>query len=332
MKDWKFLDNIDFKNHDGVALPIINDFMRNQFYDCILLGKVRNQRCMDIGFGTGLLSLLALKHGASSILAYESDLDRYHLGSQIIQLLKLQDQITLLNERYTHDRGLDKIDVIITETVDGNLWYEGLYKSFPRHIGKMFLPGQYFLEIHAVPISTSFARGLMQYQTDCDQFAPGIDLHEHFVACINLMLAKKYIQPIKSQNKVDIAPGIHMVEMSHTVWGQNAYARAIQNGSCVAKYTLDANTLHITTETVDTPIVIKPIDFDCRQHELVINTRQWQNQTVLIVPRAGMQHHTSKLYLDTGHWGTTKYPIILHYPQKPLTVTHRFTSGAINYN
>lgn len=327
-----FLNNIDFKNHDGVNLPMINDFMRNQFYNCVLLNNVRDQHCMDIGFGTGLLSLLALKHGAASVLAYESDPDRYQLGVEVIRLLKLQNKITLVNQRYTHDCGLDMIDVVISETVDSNLWYEGLYKSIPRHLGKVFLPGHYFLEIHAVPISTSFARGLMQYQTESNQFAPGIDMQEQFVSCINLMLAKKYQLPIKSRRTSNLEPGIHTVETSHTVWGQNAYARAIQNGSCVAKYTLDANTLKVITETTNTPATIKPIDFDCRQHELVIKTDQWQDQTVLIVPRAGMQHHTNKLYLDTGHWGTTKNPIIIHCPQKPLVVTHRFTSGAINYN
>jgi predicted RNA methylase len=58
-----FLDRVDFENHDGVYLSMLNDVARNHFYDQILT-EVRNQHCVEIGFGTGLLSMLALKHGA----------------------------------------------------------------------------------------------------------------------------------------------------------------------------------------------------------------------------------------------------------------------------
>jgi predicted RNA methylase len=94
-----FLDRVDFENHDGVYLSMLNDVARNQFYDQILT-EVYDQHCVEIGFGTGLLSMLALKHGARSIVAYESDPDRYRLGCEVIKLLGLQDRITLINQRY----------------------------------------------------------------------------------------------------------------------------------------------------------------------------------------------------------------------------------------
>ena len=43
---------------------------------------------LEIGFGTGFLSMLALKHGARSIVAYESDINRYQLGCEVIKILK----------------------------------------------------------------------------------------------------------------------------------------------------------------------------------------------------------------------------------------------------
>ena len=89
----EFLKRIDWHNHDGVNLGMINDFMRNQFYDRILSRYVRDQQCTDIGFGTGLLSMLALKHGAKHIRAFESDPDRFQLGCEIISRLGLHDQI-----------------------------------------------------------------------------------------------------------------------------------------------------------------------------------------------------------------------------------------------
>jgi hypothetical protein len=319
----KFLDHVDFENHDGVNLAMINDFMRNQFYDHVLENRVQGQRCMDIGFGTGLLSVLAIKHGAANIVAYESDVDRYELGCQMIELLGLQDRITLLNQRYDHTMGLHNIDVVFTETVNGNLWWEGLYNSIPRTAGYQFLPGQYFLEMHAVPVPEAFAHGLMEYSEERRQFAPGINIDEKFVSAVNLMITKKYQLPVRPKNKTVLQPGIVYFERQQsTVWGHTPYQRAVVRGQCVAKYVLD-----IQHNTIND----QPIDFDQRRLELHINTDQYQDQTVLIMPRVGMQHGSDKMYLDTGHWGPTEDPIILHKPTGNLVVTHDLHNGKISY-
>ena len=319
----KFLDRVDFKNHDGVNISMINDFMRNQFYDRVLENRVQGQRCMDIGFGTGLLSVLAIKHGAANITAYESDVDRYKLGCQMIDLLGLQDRITLLNQRYDHTMGLNDIDVVFTETVNGNLWWEGLYNSIPRTPGYQFLPGQYFLEIYTVSIPDAFAHGLMEFSEDSYQFAPGIDIDKKFVSAVNLMITKKYHLPVKPKNKTVLQPGIVNFERQQsTVWGRIPYQRAIAQGQCVANYVLD-----IENNTVNS----RPIDFDQRTLELNINTDQYQDHTVLVVPRAGMQHGNNKMYLDTGHWGPAEDPIILHKPKGNLVVTHDLHNGKISY-
>jgi hypothetical protein len=319
----EFLQRIDFENHDGVNLPMINDFMRNQFYDRVLEHRVQGQHCMDIGFGTGLLSVLAIKHGAIDIVAYESDVDRYELGCQIIELLGLQDRITLLNQRYDHTMGLRNIDIVFTETVNGNLWWEGLYNSIPRTSGYQFLPGQYFLEIHAVSIPEAFAHGLIAYSEDSYRFAPGINIDEKFVSAVNLMIAKKYCLPVQPKNKNVLQPGIVNFERQQsTVWGQTPYRRAIAQGQCVANYVLD-----IQRNTVND----RPIDFDQHILELHVDTDQYQDHTVLIVPRAGMQHGNNKMYLDTGHWGPAENPIILHKPKGNLMITHDLHDGKIAY-
>ena len=145
-----FLERIDWQNHDGVNLGMINDFVRNQFYDRIIGRYVQDQNCTDIGFGTGLLSMLALKHGAKHIRAFESDLDRFQLGSEIINRLGLQDRIELINERY--DNLYHPTPITFTETVNGNLWWEGLWNSLPCDDKSIFLPGEYFLELWAVEV------------------------------------------------------------------------------------------------------------------------------------------------------------------------------------
>lgn len=318
-----FLNNIDFKNHDGVNLAMINDFMRNQFYDRVLAHNVNNQHCMDIGFGTGFLSVLALKHGAKHITAYESDRDRYQLGCKMLDMLQLTDRITLLNQRYTHRTGLSGIDVVFTETVNGNLWWEGLYSSVPRHPGTKFLPGQYFLEIHAQSIPESFARGLIEFCEDQYRFAPGVDIDDRFVSAVNLMVCKKYNLPIRPRQHVELNQGIVCFTRQHsTVWGWIPFQRAVTQGQCVDQYVFDIETSKINNQD---------IDFDQQEFTMCIDTSAWYDQTVLIVPRAGMQHRGDRMYLDTGHWGPTEDPIILHRPQGPLVVTHNLQNGKITY-
>lgn len=333
MTNWDFLKRVDFEQHDGVYLHMLNDFMRNQFYDRVLMNNVHDQRCLDIGFGTGLLSVLALKYGARSIVAYESDQNRYQLGCELIKLLNLTD-ITLLNQRYDYTMGLDNIDVVFTETIDGNLWNEGLYSSIPRRPGKKFLPGQYFLEIHALPIPESLAHGLIEYSTNDFQFAPGIDIDERFVAAVNLMIATKYNlstksfkrrlkEPVCPRQQINFNPGIVKFTIPQsTARRWIIVQQAVTQGSCVGQYVLDINAGRINTD---------PIDFNQPTYKFCIDTTDWQDKTVLIMPRAGMQHGQDKMHLDTGHWGTTKDPIILHRPTGALMVTHNLHTGKISY-
>jgi hypothetical protein len=296
-----FLDCVDFENHNGVYLPMINDVARNQFYDSIL-HEVQDQDCIEIGFGTGFLSMLALKHGARSIVAYESDSDRYRLGCEVIKLLKLQDRITLLNQQYTHDCK-HPATVIFTETVDDNIWGEGIYNSFPRHPGKKFLPGQYFLKLHAIPISTAFAMSLMQSHKK-NYFAPGVDVDTKFVSYINLLLAKKYNNPINTQ--LELPTGV--IDLSP----EKSYAHWIGKDTCVAQYVIDANTPFENELTKEFSIDIT-------------------NQPVLIVPRAGMRHNEHEIYLDIGHWTLPVYPVVVNCPNSKLVFVHDLHTGKITY-
>jgi len=296
-----FLDRVDFENHDGVYLSMLNDVSRNHFYDQMLT-EVRDHDCVEIGFGTGLLSMLALKHGARSIVAYESDPDRYRLGCEVIKVLKLQDRVTLINQRYDHTCEHEQ-EVVFTETVDDNIWGEGLYNSLPRQPGKRFLPGQYFLEIYAVPISAAIANGLIQAHEE-NYFSPGVDVDPGFVSYVNLLLSKKYNKPVKS--KVGLPKGVTELTPMST------YIDWTNNNTYAGRYMVDAN-----ASFVDQPI-----------RQLQVDTVK---QPVLIVPRAGMQHGSERLYLDTGHWKPSANPAVINAPNSRVIVEHDFRTGKITY-
>ena len=296
-----FLDRVDFENHDGVYLSMLNDVSRNHFYDQVLT-EVRDHDCVEIGFGTGLLSMLALKHGARSIVAYESDPDRYRLGCEVIKVLKLQDRVTLINQRYDHTCKHDQT-VVFTETVDDNIWGEGLYNSLPRQSGKRFLPGQYFLEIYAIPISANTASSLIQAH-EKNYFSPGVDIDSQFVSYVNLLLSKKYKKSIKS--KVGLPLGLTELTTMPT------YVDWATNNTYAGRYVVDANAQFVN-ESV---------------RRLQVNT---DKQPVLIVPRAGMQHGSDRLYLDTGHWKLPANPAVINAPNSQVMVEHDLHTGKISY-
>jgi hypothetical protein len=302
-----FLNRIDWHNHDGVNLGMINDFMRNQFYDRILSRYVADQRCTDIGFGTGLLTMLALKHGAQHVRAFESDTDRYQLGCEIIKQLGLEHRVELINQRY--DRHCKPTPVTFTETVNGNLWWEGLWNSLPQDSQSIFLPGQYFLEIWAVEVPHSFAQGLCIQSQSQASFNPGVDVDSKFVSVVNSLANK----PPTTQ--VSLSSGIVCFErQQETAWGWIPYLRAVQAGSVVAGYC--AQHYHD----------------DLNEFVLDVSTVAWRNRTMLIVPRMGMSQDNDKLYLDTGHWGPGENPILLINPQSTLQVRHNVRNGLITYS
>jgi hypothetical protein len=55
------------------------------------------------------------------------------------------------------------------------------------------------------------------------------------------------------------------------------------------------------------------------------------NSPVLIVPRAGMQHGSDRLYLDTGHWKLPTNPAVINSPNSKITVEHDLLTGKITY-
>jgi hypothetical protein len=319
------INQIDFANHDGVNRAMINDFMRNQFYDNIFQGRVQGQHCIDIGFGTGLLSMLAIKHGAESIVAYESDDARYELGQTIIQRLGLEQKIQLIHNRfdYTMIDQYPDVTVAFSETVNGNLWQEGLFNSLPRKRRIEFLPGQYFLEMYACAVPDSFAQGLIAPHINTG-FNPGVDIDSAFIEAVNQIgfPGNNVAGTVLTAELNRLNPGVD------TEWGWIPYLRlCVNNGQLVSGYCLDAN--NFSLKFVDG--VILPVDFDQHRIQLVIDTTLWRNSSVILVPRAGISHGSHRLMLDTGHWGPTSDPVVLHRPTSNVTITHSFHSGRITY-
>lgn len=314
---------IDWNNHDGVNLPMINDFMRNQFYENIIKDNVKNKTVLDIGFGTGLLSMLALKHGATKVIAYESDPERHYLGLNIIQDCGLQSKIDLVNKKYTwQDLEHLQVDVAISETVNGDLWQEGMWNSLPRKPGVLFLPSKYFLEIHVQSVPKIFAESIGMKKTDTEFFTPGVDLDHSFIETVNKNISNWNTTPVIPINKQDIKIGINQfdnrIEGTH---GFIPFMRMVtDNTSLKTKIEVNANAMTINDQ---------PIEFNKKYLTSQVANLD-PDQYYIVVPRVGLQHDQHRLYLDTGHWGPTNSAVIVHGLYK-FNVSHDVIRGKISY-
>jgi 16S rRNA G966 N2-methylase RsmD len=305
----KFLKQINWQTHDGVAIQLINDFGRNYFYNRILNRYVKNKKCTDVGFGTGILSMLALKHGAENIRAFEVNYNRYLLGKEIINRLNLNDKIHLINDRYDHN--ITPTEITFTETVNKQIWQEGIWNSLPKKAhDTIFLPGTYFLEIWAVEVSEKFARELCFSEFSYLYFDPGIDWLNQYTQVLN------ELSGFKNYSTNQLSNGFNSLDSSvQPIWNQlPQIQKALKNGELLAKYDVS-----YYQENVN-------------QFSLTANTSNWKNKTILIIPRTGMQQDSDKLYLDSGHWNPTQWPTILHRPSENIVIEHNINDGSISYN
>lgn len=323
------IDFIDWNNDDGVSLPMINDFVRNSFYDDIFVGTVKDKVCLEIGFGTGLLSILALKHGAKKIIAFESDDNRYSLGKMIIDRLNLSNSIELHHKRYGSDQldAYPEVNVIFCEVVDSNLWGEGLYLGIPKDKNVEFIPGKYFFEVCAIEVPNILATRLMNLNKP-NRFTPGIDIDQNFLNIINETISNRQ-KDISNVNNT-LERGI----VNFNQWNNQNYWEIFNKIKTtpidpVVRYELDVNKKRfLVKEQYKTKDLL--IDELGNGYQFTLNTDDWVDKIVLLIPRVGMKHGDSILYLDNANsWGPTADPVLLVKHTKNVSIYHNFLSGKL---
>lgn len=119
----------------GYYPGMIYDVPRNQFY-FDLLKQCKNKICVDVGFGTGLLTIIALHHGAKHVYAYEMESTSFEFGKQIIENMGLSDRVTLINDRYS---SFTSEEIVFSEIIGRSIWNEGI-KAVQRQAKGKLLP------------------------------------------------------------------------------------------------------------------------------------------------------------------------------------------------
>lgn len=116
---------------------MLNDLHRNQFYFDSMKGCLEGLRVVDIGAGSGLLSIMAAKQGAKEVIAIEASGDMVDLARLNVQRNGFTNKIHIIHSM-SSDVVLspsEKADVIISETLGALMLGEGMldYLADARH-------------------------------------------------------------------------------------------------------------------------------------------------------------------------------------------------------
>ena len=149
-------------NDDYFAM--LRDMNRNDFY-WLAMGQlpVRDCRVLDLGAGTGILSLMAAKLGARSVLAVEESADMASIVKKSAEHNCFENII--VHSGHSTSLSLaedDRVDVIVSETFGVLLLQEGCLTSFIHARDHLAKPGAKILPAggaqHARLLSSSTLR------------------------------------------------------------------------------------------------------------------------------------------------------------------------------
>ncbi|XP_075204143.1 protein arginine N-methyltransferase 9 isoform X1 [Anomaloglossus baeobatrachus] len=114
---------------------MLNDVRRNRMYQKAIESAVQAgcKTVLDIGTGTGILSMFAKSAGAPHVYACEVSKTMFDLACEVVSANHMEDEIKLLHMK-SHDLQIpehipEKVSLVVTETVDAGLFGEGIVET-----------------------------------------------------------------------------------------------------------------------------------------------------------------------------------------------------------
>jgi predicted RNA methylase len=169
-----------FKNN-GIFIPMINDTGRNVFYKNAIEQSVRDKVVVDIGTGTGLLSVLAAKAGARKVFAVEIDQGRAEYARNVFAEVGVDVEVVNADFLTTDIPA----DIYVSETIGSQIFNENIIaiSDHARKYGGQFIPGRF--EITAVVYENHPIFPLVQSKSDAFEFQPDIMIDATFENLVN---------------------------------------------------------------------------------------------------------------------------------------------------
>jgi hypothetical protein len=350
----------------GEHLSMTLDHKRNQFYDTALKGSVAGKNCIEVGFGTGILSFLALKHGAKHITAFEMDPNKFEMGKHFIRKLKLENQITLHNQYFTTDCIDSSHELLFHELLDINIWGENAY-NFMQQCNIPIIPSRYYCDLYLCPITheqfrkgsewnnldqmwkrfytnvkgpdwpdvpvtlKDFAQLPIMVQQECGQFESIYQMLYKFDPGVEIF--PEYVSTfetlIKEWAQINCDQGIYISQELDA----NEFRDAIHKGTKIGSWEIDTNSKNIIVSTT-TQKLITSYDQIPNKLEFVIDKNLIPTGPVAIIPSYRVAHNQTEMtLLDTNEWGSPNVRnvhVLLNHVTDNICIESRLYSGAIN--
>lgn len=181
---------MDWMKDDGIFMPMLNDPGRNSFYQQALQQFAPGATVCDIGAGTGLLSVLAVKAGAKHVYAIERDGERCDYVRNMVDRLDLSKQITVFNEDFLQSD--IRADVYVSETINTQIFGEDMIKlsNHVAGLGGRFIPSGFRIWAEVYADHPVFILDLSHSEA-CD-FSPDIEIDKNFEQFISSDFAQQY--------------------------------------------------------------------------------------------------------------------------------------------
>ena len=137
---------------EGLAswhFPMMNDVVRNAAYETALAAALKNagksgRVVLDIGTGSGLLAMMAARHGATRVITCEELREVATKAQEIIKQNGFADQIQVINKlsnQLVVGRDIpEKVDVLVTETFDYALLGEYAFATYRHAVRELLKP------------------------------------------------------------------------------------------------------------------------------------------------------------------------------------------------
>ncbi|KAK3141148.1 hypothetical protein QOZ80_4BG0330130 [Eleusine coracana subsp. coracana] len=146
-------DRIYFQSysHIGIHEAMIKDRIRTDAYHAAIMHHqkfIEGKVVMDVGCGTGILSVFCARAGAKRVYAVDAS-EIAIQAREIVKANNLSDQIVVIHGRVEDVDIEEKVDVIISEWMGYMLLYESMLPSVLFARDKWLKPGGLILPSHA---------------------------------------------------------------------------------------------------------------------------------------------------------------------------------------